>query len=144
MENKKVSPNTALNNHGGTEDKDFSQIINEDRDQDHIDIICSSPYYLPSSLPPELSKENFFGVLSLNAQSLFAKLDGLLAMIELFASQQIHFPVKCIQETWINDESKLSLVSLDGYNCYYVKPAASSHGGLITYVDNSFEVAVIK
>ena len=82
--------------------------------------------------------------MSLNAQSLFAKCDGQLAMIELFASQQIYFPVICIQETWINDESKLPLVSLDGYNWYYVKPAASSHGGLITYVDNSFEVAVIK
>ena len=82
--------------------------------------------------------------MSLNAQSLFAKFDGLLPMIELFASQQIYFPVICIQETWINDESKLPLVSLDGYNCYYVKPAASSRGGLSTYVDNSFEVAVIK
>ena len=65
-------------------------------------------------------------------------------MMELFASQQIYFPVICIQETWINDESKLPLMSLDGYNCYYVEPAANSHGGLITYVDNSFEVAVIK
>ena len=136
MENIEISPNTVLNKHGGTEDNDFSQIINEDRDQDEVDIIRSSPCYLLSSLPPErISKENFFGVLSLNAQNLFAKFDGLLAMIELFASQQIYFPVICIQETWINDESQLPLVSLDGYNCYYVKPAASSHGGLITYVD---------
>ena len=35
-------------------------------------------------------------------------------------------------------------MSIEGYNCYYVKPTASSHGGLITYVDNSFEVTVIK
>ena len=64
-------------------------------------------------------------------------------MIELFGSQRIHFPIICIQETWIKDESKLPLVSKEGYNCYYVKPTASSHGGLITYVDNSFEVTVI-
>ena len=35
-------------------------------------------------------------------------------------------------------------MSIEGYNCYYVKPTASSHGGLITYVDNLFEVTVIK
>ena len=82
--------------------------------------------------------------MSLNAQSLFAKFEGLVAMLEPFASQDIHFPIICIQETWINDESKLPLVSLEGYSCYYVKPNASSHGGLITYVDNSFEVTGIK
>ena len=42
MENIEISPNTVLNNHGGAEDKDFSQIINEGRDQDEVDIICSS------------------------------------------------------------------------------------------------------
>ena len=62
MENIEISPNTVLNNHGGTEDEDFSQIINEDRDQDEVDIIRSSLYYLPSSLPPELfSKKTFWG-----------------------------------------------------------------------------------
>ena len=101
--------------------------------------------YLPSCLPSDLiSKENFWGVLSLNAQSLFAKFEGLVAMLELFASQDIHFPIICIQETWINDESKLPHVSLEGYSCCCVKPNASSHGGLITYVDNSFEVTGIK
>ena len=94
MENIEISPKTVLNNHGGAEDNDFPQIINKDRDQDEVDIIRSSPYYMPSSLPTELiSNENFFGVVSLNAQSLFAKFDGLLGMIELFASQQINFRV---------------------------------------------------
>ena len=62
MENIEICPNTVLNNHGGAEDNDFSQIINEDRDQDEVDIIRSSSYYLPSSLPHTLiSKENFLG-----------------------------------------------------------------------------------
>ena len=145
MDNKEISPHTVLKNHGGAEDKDFAKMINEDRDQDEVDIIRFSRYYLPSCLPPDLIfKENFFGVLSLNAQSLFAKFEGLVEMLELFASQDIYFPIICIQETWVNDESKLPLVSLEGYSCYYVKPNASSHGGLITYVDNSFEVTGIK
>ena len=142
--NKEISPHIVLKDHGGTENKYFAQIINEDQDQDEIDIIRCSPYYLPSSSPSELiSEDNFFGVLSLNAHSLVAKFDGLIAMLELFGSQRIHFPTICIQETWITDESKLPLVSIEGYNCYYVKPTASLHGGLITYVENSFEVTVI-
>ena len=44
----------------------------------------------------------------------------------------------------ITDESQLPLVSLEGYDCFFVNRTASSHGGLITYVDNDFEVSVIK
>ena len=62
MDNKKISPHTVLKNHGGTEDKDFAKMINEDRDQDEVDIIRFSPYYLPSCLPSDLiSKEKFLG-----------------------------------------------------------------------------------
>ena len=95
-------------------------------------------------ISPHILSYLIFGVLSLNAQSLFTKFDGLIAMLELFGYQRIHFPIICIQETWITDESKMPLVSIEGYNCYYVKPTASSNGSLITYVDNSFEVTVIK
>ena len=77
-------------------------------------------------------------------RSLFAKFNGLQAILDLYSSQRIHFPVICIQETWITDESTLSLVSLEGYECFYVKPTSSSHGGLITYVDNVFDVSVTK
>ena len=145
MDNKEISPHTVLVNHGGAEDKNFANIINEDQDEDEVNIIRHSPYYVPSNLPSELmNKDNAFSVLSLNAQSLFAKFSSLQATLELFASQHIRFPIICIQETWITDESQLPLVSLEGYDCFFVKPTASSHGGLITYVDINFEVSVIK
>ena len=145
MDNKEISPHTVLVNHGGAEDKNFANIINEDQDEDEVNVIRHSPYYVPSNLPSELmNKDNAFSVLSLNAQSLFAKFSNLQATLELFASQHIRFPIICIQETWITDESQLPLVSLEGYDCFFVKPTASSHGGLITYVDNDFEVSVIK
>ena len=110
-----------------------------------MNIIRHSPYYVPSNLPSDLAnKHNSFSVLSLNAQSLFAKCNGLQAILDLYSSQRIHFPAICIQETWITDESKLPLVSLEGYECFHVKPTSSSHGGLITYVDNEFDVSVTK
>ena len=44
-----INPDTVLKNHGGAEDKNFVKIINEDRDDDGIDIIRCSPYYVSSS-----------------------------------------------------------------------------------------------
>ena len=92
---------------------------------------------------PNWKKNDLFSVLSLNAQSLPAKFDGLQAILELFASQHIYFPVICIQETWIDDESKLPMVSIEGYEYFYAKPSSSSHGGVITYVENAYEVSVL-
>ena len=36
------------------------------------------------------------------------------------------------------------MVSIEGYEYFYVKPSSSSHGGVITYVDNAYEVSVLK
>ena len=108
-------------------------------------MIRHSPYYVPSNLPSDLAnKDNSFSVLSLNAHSLFAKFNGLQAILDLYSSKHIHFPVICIQDTWITGESKLPLVSLEGYECFYVKLTSCSHGGLIRYVDNEFDVSVAK
>ena len=65
-------------------------------------------------------------------------------MLELFTTQNIHFPIICIQETWLQDETKLPLVFLEGYKCFHVKASSSSHGGLITYIDDKFDVTVVK
>ena len=74
MENDKISPDTVLKNHGGAEDKNVAKIINEDRDDEEIDIIQCSPYYVPSNLPLGLKpKDGPFSV-----QNLQAKFDGLL------------------------------------------------------------------
>ena len=65
-------------------------------------------------------------------------------MLELFASQNIHFHAICIQESWIHDDSKIPLVALEGYQCFSIKATTSSHGGLITYVDDKYDVQVKK
>ena len=145
MDSCAIDPDSVLKNHGGALDKNFAKIVNEGSDSDEIELISYSPYYTPSHLPVGLhAKENLFAVLSLNSQSILAKFGGLQVMLELFATQNIHFPVICIQETWLQDETKLPLVSLNGYNCFYGKASTSSHGGLITYIDDKFEVRVVK
>ena len=143
MADNAVSPEAVLKQHGGISGKNFAKIINEGSDDDEIDLISHSPHYLPSCLPASLTNgDKSFSVLSLNSQSILAKFTGLQVMLEVFASQDIHFHAICIQESRIKDESKLPLVALEGYQCFFLKATASSHGGLITYVDDKYDVSI--
>ena len=143
MADNAVSPEDVLKQHGGISGKNFAKIINEGSDDDEIDLIRHSPYYLPSCLPTRLTNgDKSFSVLSLNSQSILAKFTGLQVMLEVFAAQDIHFHAICIQESWIKDESKLPLVALEGYQCFSLKATASLHGGLITYVDDKYDVSI--
>ena len=143
MAGNAVDPEAVLMQHGGITDKNFAKIINEGSDDDEIELISHSPYYLPSCLPTHLANgDKSFSVLSLNAHSISAKFTGLRVMLELFASQNIHFHAICIQESWIHDDSKIPLVALERYQCFSIKATTSSHGGLITYVDDKYDVQV--
>ena len=145
MAGNAVDQEAVLMQHGGITDKHFAKIINEGSDDDEIELISHSPYYLPSCLPNHLATgDKSFTVLSLNAQSILAKFTGLQVMLELFASPNIHFHAIYIQESWIHDDSKLPLVELEGYQCFSIKATTSSHGGIITYVDDKYDVQINK
>ena len=81
-------------------------------------------------------------ILSINAQSLDSKYDELLLILNIAQSQNIRFHVICVQETWLNEMSDYSLVAIDGYKCIHQSKQAecSNHGGVITYVENKYEV----
>ena len=96
---------------------------------------------MPNSI---VYKDNLFGVLSLNPQSILAKFHSFEALIATMKPQGIHFPVICVQETWLSDESKLAMVKLDRYKPYYTKTSSSSHGDLITYVYDIYAVSLMK
>ena len=103
------------------------------------------PYSLPSNLPSNMINTNSpFGILSLNTESLSAKFSDLQILLEALSSQNIHFPLICIQESWISDETMLQLLHLhvDGYNTFHVNATSSKHGGVVTHVDNSYDVTI--
>ena len=146
MSDYEVSAKSVLLNHGGWENKDLVKLVNDDPikdDCDEIDTMSYSPYFLPSNLPDLLTNsKSSFGILSLNAGSLSAKFNSLQILLESLSYQNIRFPVICIQEYWISDESMLQLLQLDGYNSFHVNATASTHGGVVTYVDNSYDVTL--
>ena len=90
------------------------------------------------------SRESFFCVLSLNAQNIQAKFSNLEAFIALMHSHNIHFPVICIQETWLRDESRRPIISLGVYQTFNLNTSSNTHGGLIACVDENYDVPVIK
>ena len=148
VNNFEVSAESVLLNHGGAEDKDLVKLVNNDPNSDgddegEIDTMCYSSYFLPSNLPNNLiNHKSSFAILSLNAGSLSAKFNSLQILLESLSSQNIHFPVICIQESWISNESMLQLHQLDGYNTVHVKASCSTHGGIVTNVDNIYDVTV--
>ena len=141
---------SVLLNHGGVEDKDLVTLVNndpnnadDDDNDDEMDTMSYSPYFLPSRLPNNLiNTKSSFGILSLNAGSLSATFKSLQTLLELLSTQNIHFPVICIQESWISDDSMLQLLQLEGYNAFHVNATSSTHGGVITYVQDTYDVTI--
>ena len=83
-----------------------------------------------------------FGILRLNTGSVSAKFSDFKVLLEALSSQNIHFPVICIQESWISDETMLQLLHLNEYNMFHVNATSSKHSGVVTYVDKSFDVTI--
>ena len=56
-------------------------------------------------------------MLSLNCQSISAKFDKLCVLFETLNQMNCQFSLICLQETWLNDDSDLSLYQLNNYIC---------------------------
>ena len=87
---------------------------------------------------------NNFNVLSLNAQSINAKFDCLLVLIEVAKHQGISFHAICIQESWLSENADLSLLQTDGFRCYSQGKRCSAHGGLLTYISEDLHASKIN
>ena len=111
----------------------LDHILDPDEMEDEISCINPSPYYDTSKLPTFLKDEGHF-----NVQSINAKFDGLLLLLELAKKQYIYFHAICIQESWETDDSDLSSFQITGYQCISQGKICSSHGGLITYIDENY------
>ena len=103
-----------------------------------------SQYYTIDSLPVKMSHSSNFNVISLNAQSINAKFDSLLTFLEVTRQQNNFIHVICIQESWLDEKSDLSLYQIEGYTCISQGKRCSSHGGLITYVDSQFNTSIMN
>ena len=74
-----------LNNFGGVDNNNLLNLVQMNiPDVEDINGFLSSPYFLPDELTQTalIDKSNYFTILSLNCQSLNAKFDQILILIE--------------------------------------------------------------
>ena len=146
-DNNEIPADEILSRYGDTINFRLDNIIDPPNDDGEMILIKPSPYYGIDCLPRSLHQiPRQLNILRINTQSLNAKYDKLLLLLNIEQSQNIRFHVICIQETWLSETSDYSLVAIDGYKCIHLSKRSdcSNHGGLITYVDNNYEIERIN
>jgi hypothetical protein len=120
-------------------------LVNED-DYDAEDeapsILQHSPYHNDEDLQKVFdTNPDSFKILSLNCQSLNAKFSELKIYTE--GSCSCNFHAICLQETWLSDDSDLSLLQLNGYKFISKGKSSSQHGGVGIYLKDYLKFTVI-
>ena len=137
------SDHVILSNLGGVESHNLISIL--DIEDNEPQSIQHSSYYDTDSFKKLITNHNnIFSVLSLNIQSINAKLSELETFVEELQNSQFKFNVICLQECWIRDQSDTCTFQIPGYDCVAQGKSSSERGGLITYVDNLFQYEVIQ
>ena len=145
MDNKQLNEDEVLKHHGGIVSNNFKELLESLDSSDEMDMIKQSLYFSPDNLPDYIKLNDTHSVLSLNIQSLNAKLSNLKIMLELFLDQNIKFTVLVLQETWLNDlsSSESARFELNGYKLLTQAKSCSAHGGLAVYVDDKYNAKII-
>jgi len=111
-------------------------------DTAETNIFQNSPYYDITGCKEILSNhQKHFTVLSLNCQSLSAKIEEFKLFLEQCDTK---FSAICLQETWITANMDLSLLEIGEYNLISMKKSCSKHGGVAVYLHESYEYRLIE
>ena len=105
---------------------------------DMFDIANQSSYTSDTKIDVALDVQpKDFTILSLNCQSLPAKIDNLTVLLETIATD---FKVNaiCLQETWLSNDSDTSLFELYGYKLISAGKFCSVHSGLMIYLSDEY------
>ena len=131
-------------------DRNLIDILNLSCDQpgdSNFDFLGSSPFYDDNYFIEHLTlNPNDFVVLGMNSQSLRAKHDDILLMLNNYNHPNSSgIAVICLQETWISTNVE-SYIEIPNYNCVLKPCSASSHGGLATYIraDLNYNIVTVS
>ena len=90
-----------------------------------------------------LKEKNKFNIFSLNIQSIRAKFDEFQILLSELKLKNFKFGAICFQETWLMDETDISLLQLPGYTLISQSTICSSHGGLAIYLHDTFNYTLL-
>ena len=82
--------------------------------------------------------------MSLNCQSINAKINNLRTFCEQCNSQNCNFDIIALQETWLQSDCNYHrpTLSLNGYNFIYSDRRITQHGGLGFYINTDIEYKI--
>ena len=108
-------------------------------------LLNNSPYMTNEMLKDTLiPRRNVFKCLSLNVQSLNAKIDQLRIQLENIHENGTSFDAILLQETWISNKSDLSMLQLEGYQLISQPYRITSHGGLAIYLKENLQYEILE
>lgn len=116
----------------------------DDADEDTPTLLMQSPYLTNEDFVKTLkSKVNTFKLISMNIQSLNAKIDDLNIYLQLLRDNLCSLDLICLQETWLTDDCELSHLELDEYNLISKARSCSRHGGVAFYLKKEYSYSIL-
>ena len=134
MDDIGISVDEILKTCGDVNDVRLENVLDSDENEEEINCIQPSLYYETESLPSYLKSEGHFGVISLHIQSINAKFDALISLLEIANQQNIFLHAVCLQETWLKEDADVWLFHLSSHRCKSKGKTRSKYGGLIIYL----------
>lgn len=112
---------------------------------DHEPILFSVSHYFDDlSLKKQLTaSKNSFSLLSLNVQSVHAKIEEVKIFLKDLSENGYYFDVLCFQETWMAPNQDDSQIQIDGYTCLLKGKSVSEHGGLAFYIKSDYKFRIL-
>jgi hypothetical protein len=131
-----------LNERGGFDKNNLLNIIKDLDNYEEMLTICSeSPYIDTEHITTYMQNfRSHFTVLDINIQSLHAKFDSLIALLNEMFNANCYFSAICIQESWLKPNTNLDMFHIPQYNMFTLPPSCTSHGGLVIYIHEDFRV----
>ena len=105
----------------------------------------TSLYYKLDSLCDDLqSVKDDFIVITINAESIRAKIDKFRELLELFNERAgLIISAIAIQESWLNDKADINLLKIPGYHDpIHQGWICGRKGGLMTYVHSKYQAPI--
>lgn len=121
--------------------------LQDENDHNNVLTISKSPYYCLEDITKYLhDNKTKLTILSLNIQSLNAKFDKFISILQHLHLEQQSFDIICLQETWLADNSPIDNFTIPNYTLLHqgFNPLCSRHGGLIFYIKDGIPFKILK
>ena len=131
-----------LENVGGLALNSLTEIIRTDGDGRNPNNVSS--YFTNDSFIEHLRKNSTnFNIISLNIQSINAKYEQLFNFQQCLIDDNIELSAICLQETWTDQNTDLSLFNLTNYQLISQSKSVSLHGGLMIYLHTRYNYNIM-